>query len=414
MQNFWDQRYAQRVQRMRSSAIRELLKITEHPDAISFAGGLPAPDVFPVEKIAAVTQKILREHSTQALQYGPTEGYRPLRELLAQQMSHDGLSISVDNIIITSGSQQGLDLLARIFVDPDDYILTESPTYMGALQVFAPYEPRYITIPSDEGGVRTDELEEALQHNRPKFMYILPNFQNPSGRTLTLQRRQHLLEIVNRYGIPVLEDDPYSQLRFAGEALLSLLDLTGSDYSSAQSGYQGKIIHLNTFSKILAPGLRLGWTVAPAGVISKLVQAKQGTDLHTSSFNQLIAYELLREGFFEKHIPLIRQKYHERRNVMLAALEEFFPAGTQWTHPEGGMFLWITLPAGMDSSELLREALEQEKVAFVPGHAFHPNGGGENTMRLSFSNATPERIRDGIERLGRVLQKKVEQATVRA
>jgi len=401
MQTVWEQRYARRVGRIQGSAIRELLKVTELPGAISLAGGLPAAEIFPVEKIAAVTQRILEEHGQQALQYGMTEGYTPLRELLAQRLEQDGLNVSADNILITSGSQQGLDLLGKIMIDAGDYLLVESPTYLGALQACNAYEPEYVAVRSDEEGIVTDELEPALQKN-PKFIYALPNFQNPTGVTFTLERRRKLVEVASRYEVPIIEDDPYSQLRFEGEALPSLLTLENERQQERGTPYQGNVIQLNTFSKVLTPGLRLGWVVAPTHVIRKLVLAKQGTDLHTATFNQMIAYELAHEGFLEEHLPLIRQTYRERRDAMLAALEEFFPDNVHWTRPQGGMFLWLTLPEGIDTAQLLGEALEY-RIAFVPGASFHPCGGGANTIRLSFSNATPELIEEAIRRLGRLL-----------
>ncbi len=402
MQIRWDQQYARRTDRMSSSAIRELLKLTELPDVISFAGGLPAPEVFPVAKISAISQRLLQEAGPQALQYSATEGYRPLRELLAQAASQDGAPVTVDNVLITSGSQQGLDLLGKVLVDEGDTLLAESPTYMGALQAWAPYGAEYVTLPSDENGLILDDLEAVLQ-KRPKLIYILPNFQNPSGRTLSLQRRHHLIEATTRHGIPVVEDDAYARLRFEGDQLPSLLSLAAQQ-SSDETGYTGNIIHLGTFSKILSPGIRLGWIIAPAQLISKLVQAKQGTDLHTPTLTQMLAYEMARAGHIEEHIPLIRNVYRTRRDAMLAALSEHFPADVTWTHPQGGMFLWATLPEGMDSRTILEEAV-QEKVAFVPGVAFHPCGGGENTMRLNFSNASPEKIHEGIARLGQVLSR---------
>lgn len=403
----WDQLYAQRTSRMSSSAIRELLKLTELPDVISFAGGLPAPEVFPVEKISSIAQRILHEAGPQALQYSATEGYRPLRELLARMASQDGITVTVDNVLITSGSQQGLDLLGKVLVDPGDTLVVESPTYMGALQAWAPYGSEYAALPSDDDGVILDDLEAILQ-KRPKFLYILPNFQNPSGRTLSLERRQYLIEATTRYGIPIVEDDAYARLRFEGEQLPSLLSLAGRMQPASE--YQGQVIHLGTFSKILSPGLRLGWIIAPTPLISKLVQAKQGTDLHTPTFTQMIAYEMASQGFVEEHIPLIRQTYRTRRDAMLEALLEHFPEDTTWTRPQGGMFLWATLPEGMDSAEILKAAVQQ-RVAFVPGVAFHPCGGGENTMRLNFSNASPEKIHEGIARLGRVLAR--QRSTVR-
>lgn len=412
MPDFWDQHYAQRVQLMKSSAIRDLLKLTEQPEVISFAGGLPAAEIFPVEKVASATQKVLQERGMQALQYGPSEGYRPLLELIAQTSSRDGLTLTPENIFIASGSQQGLDFVGRLLVNPGDRVLVESPTYMGALQAIAPYGADYITVPSDENGLCTDALEEMLAL-KPKLMYVLPNFQNPSGVTLSLERRKQLVELANRYGVPVVEDDPYSQLRFEGEPLPSLLTLDSQLRKSEGEPYRGNIIQLNTFSKVLTPGLRVAWIVASPELVRKLVQTKQGADLHTASLNQLIVHELLREGFIEQHIPLIRRTYGERRNIMLQAMEEHFPAGIRWTRPQGGMFLWVVLPEGLNSTELLREAVK-ENVAFVPGTPFHAQGGGENTLRLSFSNATPEQIREGIARLGRVFHKALAETAVKA
>ncbi len=406
MPTVWDQRYAQRVQRIQGSAIRELLKVIEIPGAISLAGGLPASEIFPIEQISEVTQRILSTQGQQALQYGTTEGYTPLRELLAERISAEGVKVSRDNIVIISGSQQGLDLLGKLFVNPGDPLLVESPTYMGALQAFNPYEPAYVAVRSDEQGIVTAELEPALQR-RPTCMYVLPSFQNPSGVTFTLERRQQLIELAGRYDVPILEDDPYSQLRFEGEPLPSLLSLEHA--RQQQNGqedpfYQGNVILLNTFSKILTPGLRVAWIVAPAEVCRKLTLAKQGTDLHTATFNQMIAYELMRDGFLEEHVPVIRALYRERRDAMLTALNEYFPDNVHWTHPQGGLFLWVTVPEGIDTAQLLDDALEY-RIAFVPGAAFHADGGGANTMRLSFSNVNQEQIEEGIHRLGKLLHK---------
>jgi 2-aminoadipate transaminase len=400
----WTQRYAQRTQRMTSSAIRELLKVTEQPDMISFAGGLPAPELFPVEEIAVASERVLRDTSAQALQYSTTEGYRPLREWLAQHTAVPGLTILPDNILITSGSQQALDLLGKIFINSGDRLVVEAPTYMGALQAWDAYEAEYIAVPSDEEGMLTLELERALRL-APKLIYSLPTFQNPTGVTLTLKRRQHLVELAARYGIPIIEDDAYGQLRFEGDPLPTLLDLARPGSAEADS-YRGDVIYLSTFSKTLVPGLRLAWVVAPLEVIGKLVQAKQGADLHSGTFNQMVAYEIIRDGFLQQHIPVIRRVYRERRDIMLAALAEHFPTGLRWTHPDGGLFLWITLPEGVDAAELLPAALAA-KVAFVPGEPMFPTGGGKNTFRLNFSNAAPDKIREGIARLGRVLHEKI-------
>lgn len=398
----WEQRFAQRTRLMHGSAIRELLKVTERPDFISFAGGLPAPEVFPVAEVAAAAQQILQQQGAQALQYGATEGYRPLREFIAQQMAEEaGFPVSSENVLITTGSQQALDLLGKILVDPGDTLLVESPTYLAALQAWNAYGARYQEVAADEQGLQLEALESALAA-APKFLYTVPNFQNPSGITLSLERRERLVEIARRAGLPIVEDDPYRELRFEGEHLPRVFDLDGQRQAGA-ADYAGDVIYINTFSKVLAPGLRVGWIVADAELIGKLTQAKQGTDLHTAMLSQMLAYELARSGFIKQHLPTIIHAYRERRDAMLAALAEHFPQGVRWTRPQGGMFLWVTLPSGIDTEEALRAAIEQ-KVAFVPGTSFHPAGGGSHTMRLNFSNARPEMIYEGIARLSKVLQ----------
>ncbi len=404
MQTQWDHRYAQRTQRMKSSAIRELLKMTEQADLISFAGGLPAPDVFPVPEFKEACNNVLENSSTLALQYGATEGFCPLREMITRHTQRYSIQITPENVMITSGSQQALDLIGKIFINRGDRVLVESPTYLGALQAWNAYGAEYIAIPSDENGMITDELDKALRCG-PKFIYVLPNFQNPTGVTMSLDRRKKLVELADRYGVPIIEDDPYGQLRFEGEHLPAV-EVLDSRIRAANGWYSGNVIYLSTFSKLLAPGLRLAWVIAPPEVISKLVQAKQGADLHTSTFNQMIAYEVAHKGFLDKHVVTIRQVYLERRNVMLDALAEHMPEGVHWTHPQGGLFLWATLPENIDTADLLLEAVK-EKVAFVPGGSFHPCGGGKNTIRLNFSYSKPDLINEGIARLGRVIKQKV-------
>lgn len=405
MKTPWEYRYAQRTQRMGSSAIRELLKYTEKPDIISFAGGLPAPDVFPVEEFRAACDRVLTEHGPMALQYGTTEGYLPLRDMIARHSARYGIKITPENVLITSGSQQALDLLGKILIDPGDRILVESPTYLAAIQAWNAYGAEFITVPMDNDGMNTDYLEEALRAG-PKFIYVLPNFQNPTGVTLSMDRRQKLIELADQYGVPVVEDDPYGQLRYEGEHLPSIVVLDSQFRDDGNPCYRGNVIYLSTFSKTLAPGLRLGWVIAPPEVIRKLIQAKQGADLHTSTFNQYLAYEVSRGGFLDRHIHLIREVYGKRRDVMLAAMDRYFPAGVDWTYPQGGLFLWGTLPTYMDAKDLLKSCLDK-KVAFVPGEPFHPTGGGKNTMRINFSNATPEEIQVGIERLGLAIGEKL-------
>ena len=407
VQTLWSERFAQRTQRVTSSVIRELLKLTEKPDIISFAGGLPAPEVFPRAEIAAGCEKVLREQGSVALQYASTEGYVPLRELLVRHMARYGIKVTPANVLVTSGSQQGLDLIGKLFVNPGDRILTESPTYLGALQAWGAYQAEYVAVPVDDDGLDIAGLEEALRAG-PKFLYILPNFQNPAGVTLSLERRRRLVELANHYGAPIVEDDPYGQLRYEGEHLPPLVKLDAEYHgcSNGERDFTGDVLYLSTLSKTLAPGLRLAWVVAPESVIHRLVQMKQGADLHTSTFCQMVAYEVARDGFLDRHVRRIREVYGERRNAMLAALERHFPEECRWTRPRGGLFLWVTLPAALNSTELLRDALA-EKVAFVPGASFYPVGGGERTLRLNFSYCPPETIEEGIRRLARAVERRM-------
>jgi 2-aminoadipate transaminase len=404
----WRQRYAQRMQWMGSSMIRELLKLTAKPDIISFAGGLPASELFPIAEFEAAAERVLTQHGSQALQYSTTEGFMPLREFLVEKMAAYGIEAGPENILITSGAQQAIDIIGKILINPGDRVLTEQPTYLGALQSWRAYQAEFVPVPIDHDGLRVDLLEEALCSG-PKFMYILPNFQNPGGVTLSLERRHELIEIADHYGIPIVEDDPYGELRYEGEHLPPLVvvdnDLmndTGATYDGRGSFMRGNLIYLGTFSKTLAPGLRLGWMVAPTSVIERAVMAKQGMDLHSSSFVQMVAYETVKDGFLKTHVQHIRSVYSERRDVMLAAMERYFPPGVEWTRPEGGLFLWVTLPDDVDASVLFETAIAN-KVAYVPGVAFDPLGEAVNTFRLNFSNAQPDLIEEGIRRLGDVL-----------
>jgi 2-aminoadipate transaminase len=402
MQTPWETRFASRTQRLKSSAIRELLKLTEQPDIISFAGGLPAPEVFPIQEIAEAVSRVLSQKGSQALQYGPTEGYLPLREMIIQLSAGFGLQVSAENVLITSGSQQALDLLGKIFINRGDHIIVDSPTYLGALQAWSVYGAEYVPVAADENGMIISELEKALRTG-PKFIYALPTFQNPSGTTLALERRLQMIELADRFGVPIIEDDPYGKLRFEGEHLPTLLALDHNLRGNSIS-YSGNVIYLSTFSKTLAPGLRLAWVTAPVEVIRKLVQAKQGADLHTATFNQMVGYEAGKNNFIEKHVDKIREVYRQRRNIMLDSLEELMPPTVHWTKPQGGLFLWVTLPEGMDSTHLFQYAVE-EKVAYVPGASFYSCGGGENTMRLNFSYSKPELIVEGVTRLSRMLKR---------
>lgn len=404
MQTPWDHRYAQRTQRMKASAIRELLKITENPEIISFAGGLPAPEVFPTEEIREACNRVLKDQSALALQYGATEGYLPLREMIARHASRSGVQIRPNNILITSGSQQALDLIGKIFINHGDRLLVESPTYLGALQAWNQYGAEYVTVHTDDDGMVSEDIEQALRTG-PKFVYVLPNFQNPMGVTMSMERRVKLVELADRYGVPLVEDDPYGQLRFEGENLPGVNVLDAQMH--VQNGrYTGNVIYFSTFSKILSPGLRLAWMIAPDEVISKLALAKQGTDLHTATFNQVVAYEVSRHGFLDSHVKHICEVYSERRNVMLDSLAEYMPEGVTWTHPQGGLFLWVRVPESCDTTKMFPAAV-RNKVAYVPGESFHPNGGGTNTMRLNFSYCKPATIVEGISRLGNMLKEEL-------
>lgn len=402
MQTLWAERFAQRTQRMRSSAVRELLKLTEQPDIISFAGGLPAPEVFPVERFAEAYAKVMAKLGSKALQYSTTEGYRPLRDLIVRNAERYGINIEPDNVLITNGSQQALDLIGKVFINAGDHIMVERPTYLGALQAWNAYQAEYITAQTDADGYVIESVRKQMRCG-PKFIYALPNFQNPSGVTLSLERRHALLEEADHYGVPILEDDPYGQLRYEGDHLPSIVTLDSAFRSTNGAQYSGNVIYLSTFSKTLAPGVRLGWIIAPVEVIHRLVQAKQGADLHTGTLNQMLAYEVAADGFLDQHIHHIRAVYQERRDAMLSGLERHFPEGVTWTRPKGGLFLWLTFPAHLDAADILKKAVE-EKVAFVPGQSFFADGGGKNTARLNFSNAKPDLIEEGIQRLARCLK----------
>lgn len=391
----WEDKYCDRCRLMSSSIIREILKFTQMPDVISFAGGLPAPELFPVREFEEACAHVLRTDGQRALQYGLTEGYAPLREALTEKMAKYGVEAAPSNILLTNGSQQALDLLGRVFIGSGDVIITGKPTYLGALQAWKVYDPRIVGIPVDDEGMRMDALEAALKTENPKFIYILPNFHNPMGVTLTLERRKKLVELAAKYGAPMIEDDPYGELRFEGEDLPPIVVL-----------HKENVIYLSTFSKILAPGIRLGWVVAPEAIVKKLVQAKQATDLHTSTLLQMITYDIMKRGILKAHAKEIKRVYGERRHLMTSTMEEHFPKGVTWTRPEGGLFMWVRTPEHINCMELLEKAVEN-KVAFVPGTVFYPDETGHNTLRLNFSNAQPDKIVEGIKRLGRVLQEAI-------
>ncbi|HRL21989.1 aminotransferase-like domain-containing protein [Alcaligenes sp. SDU_A2] len=386
--------FSQRAQKLTGSAIREILKVTARPEIISFAGGLPTPAGFPVEEIHRAFDKVLSEQGRVALQYATTEGYLPLRQWLADQMTAEGDVVSPDEVLLVNGSQQALDMLGKLFIDEGSKVLVESPTYLGALQAFSLYEPSYTSIPTDEQGM-LPEYVSSPEAAGARMLYALPNFQNPTGLRLALERRQELVERCAAARIPIIEDDPYGELRYAGERLPSLLSL------GRKAG--ATVVRLGTFSKVLAPGLRLGYIVAPRAIIDKLVQVKQATDLHTSTLTQMAVYEVVRTGFLDKHLPTVRDLYQKQCGYMLDAMQQHFPASAKWTHPEGGMFIWVTLPEHIDATVLLQKAIDK-LVAFVPGEPFYAGADVKrNTLRLSFATVPEEKIREGIAILGKLI-----------
>ncbi len=400
----WEPHLAERTQRMQSSAIRELLKFTQDPEIISFAGGLPAPDLFPLREVEEACRYVLEEHGADALQYSATEGYPPLKEYLADSMHKYGIPAQPENVLLTNGSQQALDLLGKIFIDPGRFVLTGRPTYLGAIQAWNAYQGRFHTMQLDEDGMVVGEIERAYEKAReedgrpPAFIYVLPNFHNPAGTTLPLERRIELAEIATKLDLPVVEDDPYGQLRFEGKDITPICNLIPE-----------RTIYLGTFSKILSPGLRLGWIVCPEALMKRFIQAKQGCDLHTGTFVQYIANDITQRGLLKPHIKNIRKVYRKRRNVMVDALAEFWPDCCEWTLPEGGLFLWARVPTSIETDLFLRETALEEKVAFVPGVHFYPNqDGGYHAMRLNFSYSTEDVIVEGIRRLGLALKRELD------
>ena len=392
--------------RTKASVIRELLKTTNQPGIISFAGGLPAPEHFPYDFVADVVKEIMSKKGKVALQYGPTDGLPELKEEFIKFLKkYEGLDVKPEELIITTASQQALDMVGRLFVDASDPVIVEKPSYMGALQVFRSYGAEFIGVKLEDDGISTEELEEKLQwlhaqDEHYKFIYLVPDFQNPSGVTLSEAKRHKVIELSDKYNVAVIEDSPYRQIRFEGKEpkMLYRLDQDGKRTHN--------IVSLFTFSKTFAPGLRLGIILGHPQIIKKMEILKQSLDLCTSSLNQLIAAEFLRTGFFEKHIEVVKKDYRMKKNAMVGALEKYMPEGVTWTNPEGGLFLWVRLPEGMSADEMFADALK-ENVAYVIGSAFHCDGSGKNTMRLNFSYPTPEDIDEGIKRLATAVKKRL-------
>ena len=382
-------RFSQRAEQLQSSAIREILKITMRPEIISFAGGLPSPATFPVERMREAYDAVLRRSGKVALQYGPSAGYAPLREWSAESLSTADCRIVPEQVLMLSGSQQGLDLLGKVLIDEGSKVLVETPSYLGALQAFSVYRPEFVSVATDDDGLVPEALDTVGQGAR--LLYSLPNFQNPTGRSMTLSRRVALVEACARLRVPLIEDDPYGALSYNGEPLPKLLNMNPAG-----------VVYMGSFSKVLTPGIRLGYAVAPVPLARKMEQAKQATDLHTAQLTQMVVHEVIKDGFLTSHIPTIRKLYAAQCQAMLDALQEFFPAGASWTRPQGGMFIWVTLPAHIDSMELLDAAVAQN-VAFVPGAPFYANTPASNTLRLSFVTVPPEQIRAGVQTLGRLI-----------
>lgn len=395
--------YSSAASRLRRSEIRELLKLTRMPDVISFAGGLPDPAIFPYQAIKEAANRAIDERGPLALQYSPTEGEPFLREQLAAFMQRQGETVAAQEIFEVASSQQALDLLGKVLIDPHDPIVVELPSYIGALQAFTSYDPEYHGVPMDYEGVIPKELERTVATlcaagRKPKFVYLIPDFQNPSGITLSLERRRRVLEIASRYDLLIVEDSPYRELRFRGDLLPSLYSMDT----------EKRVLYIKTFSKILCPGFRIGWVMGPTGLIERLVMAKQGTDLCSSAFTSFVAAYFIEAGHLEKQIALGKEDYLRKSRLMLQALQKYMPeaAGLSWSKPEGGVFLWVTLPDYMDSGTMIRDAAEA-KVIYVVGKAFHCDGSGKNTMRLNFSYPTEKQIVEGIKRLAWLVGKYV-------
>lgn len=374
------------------SFVREILKVTEDPKIISFGGGLPNPQSFPVQAISQAVQEVLMENGSDVLQYSTTEGYTPLREYIAQRYSSQGLDVSADEVLITNGSQQCLDLVGKVFLDKNDLVLLEKPTYLAAIQAFSLYEPQFKSVELLEDGVDLDELEKLLSSNDIKLFYAVTSFQNPTGITYSDQKRKEMARLLKKYETVLVEDNPYGEIRFMG------------DYIPPVKSYLDEGILFGSFSKIVSPGMRLGWIVAKEEVMDRLITVKQASDLHSNYFTQRVVYQFLKTNPVDQHIQKIRNLYKKQRNCMIEMMERYFPPEVKYTQPEGGMFLWVTLPEGTSSMELFDMAIK-ENVAFVPGNAFYADGSGENTMRLNFTNSNEESIEEGIRRLGMAIKK---------
>ncbi|MDK2789899.1 MAG: 2-aminoadipate transaminase [Methanothermococcus sp.] len=390
-------RYAVRMNEVRTSEIREILELTSNPEIISFAGGLPAPELFPIDEMKKISVKVLDEDGHGALQYCPTRGFLPLREKIAKRMSKFGVDVTADNILITSGSQQGLDFSGKIFLDADDVVICESPSYLGAITAFKAYQCKFVEVPTDNNGMIIEELEKILENTpNAKLIYVIPDFQNPSGRTWSIDRRKKLIELANKYNLPIIEDNPYGDLRYEGEIPPAIKSFDK----------EGRVVFLGTFSKTFCPGLRIGWVCADKSVLEKYVLVKQAADLQSNSMSQRELNAFMETYDLELHIEKLKKVYKKRRDLMIEAIERYFPQDVKYTYPEGGLFIWVELPEHINARKLLVKSLEKN-VAFVPGGPFFPNEGHENTLRLNYSNMPEEKIVEGIKRLGKVLDEEL-------
>ncbi|ADK15187.1 MULTISPECIES: PLP-dependent aminotransferase family protein [Clostridium] len=388
--------FSERANGLKASEIRELLKLTEMPEVISFAGGLPAPELFPVDGMKKVTQEVLEKDGQVALQYSTTEGFKPLRDIIAKQrMSREGVDVTGDDIIVTSGSQEGIEFSAKIFVNEGDTIICESPSYLGAIGAFKAYRPNFTEIEMDEHGIIIEKLEEELKKNKKvKMIYTIPDFQNPTGITMSDDRRKRIAELAKEYQVPVIEDNPYGELIFEGTTHPSIKSFDKD----------GWVIYLGTFSKTFCPGLRLGWICAAPEILEKYIIIKQGVDLQCSTLDQRAAALFMQKYDLNEHVEEIKKVYGKRRKLMLESMDKYFPKEVKHTNPYGGLFTWVYLKEGLDSAEILKEALK-ENVAYVPGGPFFPNGGHKNHFRLNYSCMSEDKIVEGIKRLGKVLAK---------
>ena len=394
----FDNLYSQRVKHLRTSEIRELLELSQRPDVISFAGGLPSPHAFPVEEIKEIVNKVLDDNYATALQYGPTPGLSEFRKTVSEFVGNFGIEADVENVFVTVGSQQALDIAGRVFINEGDVIFVSLPTYLGAINAFLAYGAKMVGIPLDENGMRVDVLEEKIKELKAKgenlkMIYTVPTFQNPAGVELSEERRKEMLEIAERYNLLIVEDEPYSLLRFEGKPLKPIKSMDR----------EGNVIYMATFSKIMSPGFRLAYVVAEKEIARKMVIAKQSMDLCTPTFTQVIGKHYIENGYLHNRVNKIVDMYRRKRDIMLDAMEEYFPSGCEWRKPQGGMFLWVELPHHINTVEMLNDAIK-EKVAYVHGRAFHVDGGGINSMRLNFTNPDDEVIEEGVKRLAKVIK----------